>query len=214
MSALEQRVLVLNKAWLPVDVVSAMEAVCKVFSERALFIDPATYQTFTWEDWVDNWGDAIKHAKVEAGKVISAPSLSLLAPEIILHRTHKSGNREKARPKFSRRNVYVRDGYKCQYCGRKFDSTELNIDHVKPTSRGGKTTWTNTVLSCIPCNDRKANRTPEEAGMRLLRQPQVPSSEEVRRGYLQRVMSRISFKPPSWEALLGDMYWNVQLKEE
>jgi 5-methylcytosine-specific restriction endonuclease McrA len=110
---------------------------------------------------------------------------------------------------------YIANGlsvHNCQYCGKKFDSSELNIDHVKPTSRGGKTTWTNTVLSCIPCNDRKANRTPEEAGMRLLREPHVPSSEEVRRGYLQRVMSRISYKPPSWEALLGDMYWNVQLK--
>jgi len=211
---LAQRVLVLNRAWLPVDVVSVMDAITKVFNERALCVDPKTYQTFDWETWILNWEDAIRFAKVEEGKVLHSPRMSMVVPEVILHTTHKPGAKNaKVRPKFSRRNVYVRDGHRCQYCGKRFRSEELNIDHVKPVSRGGKTTWTNTVLSCVPCNDKKANRTPEEAGMRLLKEPHVPSAEEVRRGYLHRVVSRISTKPLSWEAFLGELYWTVELKD-
>lgn len=212
---LARKVLVLNKSWLPVDVVSVMAALCRVFSEKALFVD-SEYQTYDWEAWVETWEDAVRHAKVETERVIHAPQVNVVAPEVILHVNHKRKS-IKSRPRFSRKNVYIRDGYRCQYCDKRFPSSELNIDHVVPTSRGGKTTWTNTVLSCVACNDKKANRTPEEAGMTLIRQPQVPSAEDVRRGYLRRVMSHIRTRPSSWEAfvrdLMSDMYWNVTLRD-
>lgn len=71
----------------------------------------------------------------------------------------------------SRKNVLIRDGYTCQYCGEKLPGHLLTLDHVIPSSRGGKSRWENLVAACEPCNRRKANRTPEEVGMVLLRAP-------------------------------------------
>jgi 5-methylcytosine-specific restriction endonuclease McrA len=76
--------------------------------------------------------------------------------------------------KFSRPNVCLRDDFRCQYCGDKLPMSKLNYDHVVPRSKGGKTVWENIVTSCYPCNDRKANRTPAEAGMTLLSVPTKP----------------------------------------
>lgn len=78
--------------------------------------------------------------------------------------------------KFSRTNVYARDNCRCCYCGRRFDQKFLNYDHVLPRSRGGKTTFENIVTTCFPCNSRKDNRTPEEAGMKMLYKPHRPTA--------------------------------------
>jgi hypothetical protein len=80
----------------------------------------------------------------------------------------------KARVRFSRLNIYARDGNTCQYCGRTLPRSDLNLDHVIPRSRGGTTSWENVVCSCIPCNLIKGGRTPAEAGMRLLHAPSRP----------------------------------------
>lgn len=71
----------------------------------------------------------------------------------------------------NRKNVYVRDGYKCQYCGKKFNPADLTLDHIMPSSRGGASSWSNLASACKICNRRKADRTPEEAGMPLLSKP-------------------------------------------
>jgi 5-methylcytosine-specific restriction endonuclease McrA len=99
--------------------------------------------------------------------------------------------------KLSRRNILIRDGYVCQYCGGKFSISELELEHVIPRAQGGRSTWENLVAACRVCNVRKANRTPAEANMKLLRQPravtihtsralmrQMGSSEEKWRKYL------------------------------
>jgi 5-methylcytosine-specific restriction endonuclease McrA len=78
--------------------------------------------------------------------------------------------------KWSRINVYSRDSFSCQYCGRKFAMKDLNYDHVVPRIQGGKTDYLNVVTSCIPCNNKKGGRTPEQAGMKLLRQPFIPKT--------------------------------------
>lgn len=78
--------------------------------------------------------------------------------------------------KFSRINVFTRDGFRCMYCGASKKTTELNYDHVTPRQQGGRTIWENIVTSCYPCNGRKANRTPEQAGMRLVRKPYKPKT--------------------------------------
>lgn len=75
---------------------------------------------------------------------------------------------------FSRENIFIRDSYICQYCGEKFEKEELTLDHVFPKSRGGKTDWNNIVSCCKKCNQKKADRTPEEAGMPLLHSPEKP----------------------------------------
>ena len=74
----------------------------------------------------------------------------------------------------NRKNLLIRDNYTCQYCGRR--THPLTVDHVIPKQYGGKDTWENLVIACLPCNNRKANRTPEEAGMSLIRKPKRPNA--------------------------------------
>ena len=78
--------------------------------------------------------------------------------------------------KFSRINVFTRDNFRCQYCGESKKMGALNYDHLIPRFRGGKTVWENIVTACYPCNSRKGNRTPEEAGMRVLKKPYKPKT--------------------------------------
>ena len=76
--------------------------------------------------------------------------------------------------KFTRQNVFERDEYTCQYCGKNFEGRDLNLDHVIPRDKGGKNSWENIVTSCIRCNTRKANKLPHEAGMFALKEPKAP----------------------------------------
>jgi 5-methylcytosine-specific restriction endonuclease McrA len=88
----------------------------------------------------------------------------------------------------SRKNILIRDRYICQYCQRVLPSSELTLDHVIPRSRAGETTWENLVTCCHSCNNRKGNRTPEEAGMRLIRQPRPFSLHTSR--HLMRLLAK------------------------
>lgn len=85
-------------------------------------------------------------------------------------------HRRPVRVALTRGNVLLRDGHRCQYCGREQSTRELTLDHVLPRSRGGRTTWTNVVAACGPCNRRKGSRTPAEAAMKLRRAPARPRS--------------------------------------
>ena len=113
--------------------------------------------------------------------------------------------RERIPVKFSRINIYTRDGFRCQYCGRQFRAAnmkELTYDHVVPRSRGGKTTWENIVTSCFDCNIHlKRNRTPGEAGMRLLKEPRKPA-------YLPLITVKMDNRnlPSEWAP-----YWTTKL---
>jgi 5-methylcytosine-specific restriction endonuclease McrA len=111
---------------------------------------------------------------------VRGPSHALPTPSIV--RMKKGGPRNKPVVRFSRVNVFTRDGFRCQYCGERLPVRELNYDHVVPRSKGGKTTWENIVTSCYPCNLRKGSRTPEEAGMTLAKRPVVPKSLPVASG--------------------------------
>ncbi len=105
--------------------------------------------------------------------------------------------------KFSRKNIYIRDNYRCQYCGRKLSPRELTYDHVIPKSRGGKTVWENIVTCCPECNRKKGGRTPEEAGMKLLKKPKRPK-------WLPSVRIDLYDIPPTWRDYL---YWNTELED-
>lgn len=76
--------------------------------------------------------------------------------------------------RFSRANLYARDEWRCQYCFKRYPERSLTLDHVLPVARGGKKTWTNIVTACLKCNQKKGHRTPEEAGLTLLKEPCVP----------------------------------------
>ena len=110
--------------------------------------------------------------------------------------------------KFTRHNIFERDKNTCQYCGRVCDRKDLNLDHVIPRDRGGPTTWENIVCSCIECNTQKANRTPQEAGLHLIRKPKRPK---------WRPFVQINFslhRHDSWKHFIDLAYWNVELGEE
>jgi 5-methylcytosine-specific restriction endonuclease McrA len=108
----------------------------------------------------------------EYDRVIRGVCFSLRLPAVI--RLNRFIKRRTPIVKFSRQNLYVRDRGKCQYCGHPFEHKELTYDHVIPRSRGGQTDWTNVVTCCTTCNLKKGGRTPEEAGMLLIRKPRAP----------------------------------------
>jgi 5-methylcytosine-specific restriction endonuclease McrA len=109
---------------------------------------------------------------VAYSETVSSPSTTIKVPAVM--RLKKPIRSRTKGFKFSRTNVYLRDGYRCQYCGEKKKFSELNYDHVMPRSRGGRTDWDNIVASCYPCNERKASRTCDEAGMWPLVAPRRP----------------------------------------
>lgn len=107
-------------------------------------------------------------------EVIRSVSLSLRMPAVV--RLVRGIHYHEPKVRFSRVNVLTRDGFRCQYCGEKLPARELTFDHVVPRSQGGKTTWTNIVTACRRCNADKGNRTPEQAGMKLLSKPVRPKA--------------------------------------
>jgi len=219
-AVLRQHVLVLNKNWVAINVTTVFNAIASVFSDRAKFVDPESYVTYDFEGWLETWEDAAHLAKISAHQIVNCPNVKIVVPEVIVCTEYKGvgcGTSLRVRPKFSRRNIFMRDKNQCMYCGKHFEPQKLNIDHVIPKSKGGQSIWTNIVLSCIKCNDKKRDRTPEEAGMRLVRRPQIPTADEVRRPLHERLRKRIGTRmPKSWEAFMGkmmdQMYWNVELK--
>jgi hypothetical protein len=213
------RTLVLNSEWRPINILPVLKAVMKVFNSRALFVDPESCRTYDFESWVLEWDDAVRTAKIAANQVMPLGGLSLVLPDVIVCTEYRGFGYKvntRRKPKFSRKNLYLRDRCECQYCGRHFTTKDLNMDHVVPKEKGGGVSWTNIVLSCVPCNSKKRNRTPQQAGMKLIRQPFQPTAEDLRLSPVERLKMRLTSRPPkTWEQFLGkivsDMYWNVEL---
>lgn len=151
------QILMLNAAYVPVGLVNWMAAVRLLVNGRAEVVVPGVRE-------------------------VRSPSVTLRLPSIL-----RLGGRARfpqRTPRLTRRNLLARDEHTCQYCQRRLPASRLNMDHVVPRSRGGSTTWENIVTACIPCNTRKGARTPEQAGMRLLRRPFLPRwtiGQEIRR---------------------------------
>jgi len=103
-------------------------------------------------------------------KAFKAPSVVRFLGKV--YRRFKYG----VKLRFSRNNIYLRDGGRCQYCLNKLSKDKITLDHVVPVSKGGKKTWENIVLSCMTCNQKKGNRTLEQANMKLIKIPKIPSS--------------------------------------
>jgi 5-methylcytosine-specific restriction endonuclease McrA len=224
MSVLSQhRVLVLNKAWAILRVVTvrqAIEMLANQESVKARVIDPSQdFATFTWDDW-----SAIR--PTAGDDVIRGVGADFKIPNVIMvtgydKLPYSSTN-------FSRRNIYRRDNNTCQYCGEKLPTEELTIEHINPRSRGGQTTWLNCVLACVKCNSQKANRLPEEAyrgrgqpnydpvtcptgwkgssPMKLRKKPERPKLI-VWRGDRKTM-------PKDWSHFVSEAYWSVELENE
>lgn len=164
-------VLVLNRVWQPVNVVGAKRAFSILFQDHAQVIDPnqGDFQIYNGEQWIEH---CINQPPRPDQAVMNTVKMALQIPKVLLLRSYDRVPVQEV--KFSRQSVFERDGYRCQYSGRIYPPKMLNIDHVIPKDRGGRTTWENVVTSSIHCNTLKANRLPHEAGLKLIRKPAKP----------------------------------------
>ena len=205
-SAVNASVLVLNKYYMAVRVVSAKRAFCLLWKSLAevVCVEEGRYDSYDLDTWIEL--SSLRHEWPLEGHDdwISTVSFDLRVPRVI--RLLGYDRLPQRRVKLTRRNIFARDENLCQYCGHRFPSSELSLDHVHPRSRGGGSTWRNLVCACAPCNKRKGGRTPEEAGMTLIRKPVMP-----RRSPMIRIKLR-SPKYVSWKTFLADAYWNVELR--
>ncbi len=164
MGVLSTEVLVLNKSYLPVHITTVKRAFTLLYEGIAKAVD----EQFTIYDF-ENWAEL----KAEySDDVIGSVHKLIRVPRVIVLVTYDRIPKKHVR--FSRLNIFSRDKNTCQYCGKAFPKSELNIDHVVPRSVGGLSTWDNVVCSCFECNKKKGGRTPEQAGMKLIRRPKKP----------------------------------------
>ena len=193
-AVLHRPTLVLNRNWQPVAVATVARALVKVWNDAARVVNPSDYQLYTWADW-----SSLRPSHDEP--FIQTSQMRLRVPEVVTLTTY---DRVPANAvPFSRRNIFKRDRFTCQYCGRQPGSEELTIDHVVPRSHQGSTSWENCVLACISCNKQKADRSPEQAEMRLRKQPMRPRWNPLYGLHQMRI--------DSWSRFVSEAYWNVEL---
>ncbi len=172
------RTLVLDQGYQPLRIISWQRAVTMLFEGKVEVVE-------------------------EYDEDIRSVSITIKMPAVV--RLLRAIRGRKKAVKFSRINVMTRDGFRCQYCGLRLPMSKLNYDHVIPRSQGGKTVWENIVTACYPCNDRKGNRTPEQARMRLRKRPVKPKSLPI-------VAFRLHTDsiPDAWASWI---YWQGELEE-
>jgi hypothetical protein len=159
----------------------------------------------TWQTAMRLWYQGKVEIIVEyATRFVGCTIGRLNMPAVVRHVKGLFKRRRKI--KFSRQNIYARDKGKCQYCGLKVTPSEFTYEHVVPQSRGGKTNWENIVVACTPCNQRKGDKTPAEAGMRLLTLPVKPSS-------LPESMAQFRYKQGMPEEWISFLYWTGELDQ-
>lgn len=194
---LNEPTLVLNRSWVAISTTTVRHAITLAYRRSARIIETDTFRAHDFESWAD--------LAVRRGEpCIRTVKLTLRIPEVIQLIAYDSvPQRDVA---FSRKNLYQRDHYRCQYCGRRRATSDLSIEHIVPRSRGGRSTWHNCVLACLQCNVRKGNRTLAESGMTLIRQPFKPRWSPC-------LQIRIANRKASWEHFVSEHYWNVELEE-
>lgn len=210
MEILDSKVLVLNKLYSPIRMTTVRDAFCKIFTEAAevITVEDGQYMNHDFSSWTElsELKSLLEDEFVdEELEWVRTPSTRLVVPRVIRMLGYDKAPRFQMR--LTRKNIYDRDNYTCQYCGKRFSTEDLNIDHVLPRSRGGKNSWGNLVCSCIKCNRKKKNQTPKEAGMKLLSKPYRPSPQFVLK------ISPNSRKYKDWDMFISDIYWNAELHE-
>ncbi len=206
-AALQSSVLVLNKAFTPVHLVTAKRAFCMLFKAVAevVQIEDGRLELHDFQSWREvSEFKRLNGLRDDHSEWVSTVSHEIQVPRIV--RLLFYGRYPSRRVSFNRRNIFARDENRCQYCGRQFPTRELSIDHVVPLSRGGQASWANVVCSCTSCNKRKGGQFPQEAGMKLIRQPAEPRFNPMIRLKVRRK------KYYSWKQFLDDAYWSVTLE--
>ncbi len=203
---LNEKVLVLNRLYTAIRVINARRAfimLCKQAAE-VIAVEDGQYVNYDFESWTQI-AELQREFEPDAHAWVRTPSIHIAVPKII--RLFGYDRLPRQEVKLNRRNLYARDGSRCQYCGGQFPTRELTIDHVTPRVLGGQHSWTNLVCACVTCNAKKGGRTPRLAGLKLIRNPVRPNRNPV-------ITLRLGdAKYHSWKAFLNDAYWTVELRD-
>jgi 5-methylcytosine-specific restriction endonuclease McrA len=203
--AVDEKVLVLNRLYTALRVVSARRALTLLFNNRAeiISVENGAYLNYSIETWIDV-AKLQREFEPHAHTWIRTPTFEMAVPKIIRLLGYDRLPRQHV--KLTRRNIFARDRNRCQYCGKTFPTSELSLDHVVPRVQGGDNSWENIVCSCVRCNARKGGRTPTQARMSLITKPARPKRNPT-------ITLRLGeHKYHSWKAFLDDAYWHVELK--
>jgi 5-methylcytosine-specific restriction endonuclease McrA len=176
--------------------------------EQTLLLN-ATYEPLKivhWQKAVTLWCQGKVEIIAHHDREIRAVTFSFKLPSVIRLLRFVRIKRQLDYVPFSRANIYARDNSTCQYCGVAFSTNELTFDHVVPAAQGGRKDWENIVSCCITCNRRKGGRTPQQAGMHLVRAPRRPEKAPA-----LRITIGLRQAPESWRDYL---YWNVELDDD
>jgi 5-methylcytosine-specific restriction endonuclease McrA len=198
---LDGHVLVLNRHYQPVHVTNVKRAIILLYIGAARALDKQ-YRLFDFESW------AALSVEVDE-ETIGTASQRILIPRIVVLQAYD--RMPVGRIRFSRHNIFARDDHTCQYCRKQLPRRDLNLDHVVPRSKGGKTNWENVVTSCVQCNFAKGGRTPDEAGMRLMRKPKKPRWSEL--VHPPRLRARYREWLPFLN-IVDASYWNSELESD
>jgi 5-methylcytosine-specific restriction endonuclease McrA len=186
-------------------VTSAKRAFSLLYRNLAevVHIEDGQYLSYDFEGWREI--SVLKH-RFEPHKHdwVRTVRFSIAVPRIIRLNLYDRLPRKEV--KFNRRNIFARDGNRCQYCGKKYSTSELSLDHVIPRSQNGKTGWGNVVCCCLECNVKKGGKTPKQANMTLITKPIKPRRSPA----INIQLSHSRYR--SWKQFLDHAYWSVELK--
>ena len=166
-------VLVLNKNWQAVGIKNPADTFAMLMTDAATGLDIRGLDYMVPLRWID-W---VKLPIEDDDDFVQTVNQKIKIPKVII--LSRFDRVPKKRPRFSQKNIWIRDNFTCQYTGKKLKPGEGNIDHIVPRSKGGSTSWDNCVLACKQVNAKKADATPEEAGLRLLKKPEPPKELPV-----------------------------------
>lgn len=190
-SILDRPVLTLNRSWKAIGTLRVRDAIVLMSRDSAKGLCVNTFRAFTWSEWIsDKENPPMVEGYISRGDSV-AP---VPAPEVIILSKYNEVYRRSVR--FTKKAMYRRDSYICQYCLKPFTEEELSVDHVIPRANGGKTSWTNCVTACKTCNNKKADRSLKEAGLILHRKPQSPQWNPI-------LHVRKENRPESWKNLVN-----------
>jgi 5-methylcytosine-specific restriction endonuclease McrA len=204
-SALDCNVLVLNRHYMAIRIVGARRAFSLLFRELAevVSLEEGTYSSYDFQSWCEV-SQFRREFEPDGHDWVSTVNFHIAVPRII--RLLFYDRLPRTDVKFNRRNIFARDKNKCQYCGKRFPTSELSLDHVIPRSMGGKSMWENIVCACANCNVKKGGRTPKQASMSLIKKPVRPKHNPLVHIHLGHQRYR------SWKQFLDHVYWSVELK--
>lgn len=175
---------------------------CRQLAE-VVSVEKGAYYNYNFQSWCEV-SEFKRNFEPDGHDWVSTVNFYIAVPRII--RLLFYDRLPKSEVKFNRRNIFARDQNHCQYCGKKYSTSELSLDHVIPRSIGGKSVWTNIVCACTKCNVKKGGRTPKRAGMTLIRKPLKPKRNPLIHLHLGHQRYR------TWKQFLEHAYWSVELK--